>query len=154
MFLKHMSAVFIPWQTIPPTVSPLGAVVLCASELMATSRHPCPRVGRSSFGSRHFHRVQSSIGLATRYCNAIGRQSRASGHALASRAANVSRNCRSRPIGQEKRSALPCIKRGRAARTMYRMQALQRICPCQVHCHSRTLIARHFLFIAFCFLKY
>jgi hypothetical protein len=34
---------------------------------------------------------------------------------------------------------LPRVKRGWPPRPVYRVQALQRICPCQVHCHSRTL---------------
>jgi hypothetical protein len=82
------------------------------------------RVGRSSFRSRHFYRVQSSIGMASRHCNAIGRQSRASDHALASRTAHVSRNRGSRTIGQAKRSALSSVQRGWPARPVYRMQAL------------------------------
>jgi hypothetical protein len=93
----------------------------------------------SSFRSRHFYRVQSSIGMASRHCNAIGRQSRASDHALASRTAHVSRNRGPRTLGQAKRSALSRVQRGWPARPVHRVQALQRICPCQVYCHSRTL---------------
>jgi hypothetical protein len=42
-------------------------------------------------------------------------------------------------LDKQNEALCPCVKRGRPARTMYRVQALQRICPCQVHCHSRTL---------------
>jgi hypothetical protein len=56
----------------------IGRGALCVSEPMATPRRPARRLGRITFGSRHFYRVQSSIGLASRHCNAIGRQLRAS----------------------------------------------------------------------------
>jgi hypothetical protein len=59
----------------------IGRKSLCARRNLWRPRcRPARCLGRSSFRSRHFHRVQSSIGMATRYCNAIGRQSRASFH--------------------------------------------------------------------------
>jgi hypothetical protein len=47
------------------------ARALCAYwDIRRPRRRARRRMGRSSFGSRHFYRVQSSIGMASRYCNA------------------------------------------------------------------------------------
>jgi hypothetical protein len=49
VFTSHLSAVFTPWQTISPPVSPLDAVVLCASAPMVmVQRFP------TTFGKNYF----------------------------------------------------------------------------------------------------